>query len=120
MIIILESPSSILLRFGSKVRCDGLFLDLHGAMVTQGHDDGEGELLRRIRSAAPDLPIAVALDFEGLFFLILIAPVMVLFYLVFGTMGRDSARRAGPLASGLATGLVLAWALGVSFPLFQG
>ena len=66
------------------------------------------------------LGIAVALDFEGLFFLILIAPVMVLFYLVFGTMGRDSARRAGPLASGLATGLVLAWALGVSFPLFQG
>ncbi len=44
--------------------CDGLFLDLHGAMVTQGHDDGEGELLRRIRSAAPDLPIAVALDFH--------------------------------------------------------
>lgn len=66
------------------------------------------------------LGIAVALDFEGLFFLILIAPVMVLFYLVFGTMGRDAARRAGPLASGLATGLVLAWALGVSFPLFQG
>jgi len=44
--------------------CDALFLDLHGAMVTQGFDDGEGELLRRIRSAAPDLPIAVALDFH--------------------------------------------------------
>jgi microcystin degradation protein MlrC len=44
--------------------CDGLFLDLHGAMVTQGHSDGEGELLRRIRAVAPDLPIAVALDFH--------------------------------------------------------
>ncbi len=44
--------------------CDALLLDLHGAMVTQGHDDGEGELLRRIRAAAPDLPIAVALDFH--------------------------------------------------------
>ncbi|MDA0664421.1 MAG: M81 family metallopeptidase [Proteobacteria bacterium] len=44
--------------------CDALFLDLHGAMVTQEHDDGEGELLRRIRAVAPDLPIAVALDFH--------------------------------------------------------
>lgn len=65
------------------------------------------------------LGIAVALDFENLFFLMLIAPVLVLFYLVFGTMGRDVAVRAGPLSAGLALGVVLAWALGVSFPLFQ-
>jgi len=44
--------------------CDAAFLDLHGAMVTASHDDGEGELLRRIRRLAPDLPIAVALDFH--------------------------------------------------------
>ena len=44
--------------------CDALFLDLHGAMVTEGFDDGEGELLRRFREAAPDLPIAVALDYH--------------------------------------------------------
>ena len=44
--------------------CDALFLDLHGAMVTQDHDDGEGDLLKRIRAIAPDLPIAVALDFH--------------------------------------------------------
>ena len=42
--------------------CDAVLLDLHGAMVTQSHEDGEGELLRRIRAIAPDLPIAVALD----------------------------------------------------------
>ncbi|EHR73403.1 hypothetical protein BurJ1DRAFT_4617 [Burkholderiales bacterium JOSHI_001] len=42
--------------------CDGVLLDLHGAMVTQSFDDGEGELLRRIRAAAPGLPIGVALD----------------------------------------------------------
>ena len=45
--------------------CDALFLDLHGAMVTDRYDDGEGELLRRIRAIAPDLPIAVALDFHS-------------------------------------------------------
>src|SRR3546814_562430 len=44
--------------------CDALLLDLHGAMVTEGFDDGEGELLRRIRQVAPDLPIAVALDYH--------------------------------------------------------
>lgn len=44
--------------------CDALLLDLHGAMVTEGFDDGEGELLRRFREVAPDLPIAVALDYH--------------------------------------------------------
>ena len=42
--------------------CDGVLLDLHGAMVTKSHEDGEGELLRRIRSLAPGVPIGVALD----------------------------------------------------------
>ena len=42
--------------------CDALLLDLHGAMVTEAHDDGEGELLRRVRALAPTLPIGVALD----------------------------------------------------------
>ncbi len=45
--------------------CDAVMLDLHGAMVVQGYDDGEAELLRRIREVAPEVPIAVALDFHG-------------------------------------------------------
>jgi microcystin degradation protein MlrC len=48
-----------------RTGCDAAFLDLHGAMVTEGHDDGEGELLSRIREIVPDLPIAVALDFHA-------------------------------------------------------
>ena len=44
--------------------CDGVMLALHGAMVTETCDDGEGELLSRIRRVAPDVPIAVALDFH--------------------------------------------------------
>lgn len=45
---------------------DGIYLDLHGAMVTQSHDDGEGELLRRIRAlTGPDLPILVSLDMHA-------------------------------------------------------
>lgn len=45
--------------------CDAVMLALHGAMVTQSFDDGEGELLSRIRRLAPDVPIAVALDFHA-------------------------------------------------------
>lgn len=45
--------------------CDVCFLDLHGAMVTEDSDDGEGELLRRLRAMAPDLPIAISLDLHA-------------------------------------------------------
>ena len=45
--------------------CDGLLLDLHGAMVAEDFEDGEGELLARIRDVAPLLPIGVALDFHA-------------------------------------------------------
>jgi microcystin degradation protein MlrC len=42
---------------------DGVFLMLHGAMVTDFFDDGEGEILCRVRAAlGPDIPIAVTLD----------------------------------------------------------
>ncbi|MEM8790485.1 MAG: M81 family metallopeptidase [Pseudomonadota bacterium] len=45
---------------------DGIYLDLHGAMVTESHEDGEGELLRRIRRAVGDqVPIAVSLDLHA-------------------------------------------------------
>jgi len=44
---------------------DAIMLDLHGAMATRTFEDGEGELLRRIRTVAPTVPIAVALDMHA-------------------------------------------------------
>lgn len=45
---------------------DGIYLDLHGAMVAEDHPDGEGELLRRLRAqVGPILPIAVSLDLHA-------------------------------------------------------
>lgn len=42
---------------------DGIVLLLHGAMVTEAHEDGEGEILARLRAVVgPDLPVAVTLD----------------------------------------------------------
>ncbi|MEO3999435.1 M81 family metallopeptidase [Mesorhizobium sp. CAU 1732] len=45
---------------------DGLLLDLHGAMVAEHLDDGEGELLQRLRAiVGPSVPIAASLDLHG-------------------------------------------------------
>jgi microcystin degradation protein MlrC len=44
--------------------CDAVMLDLHGAMVIDDCDDAEGEIVQRIRRIAPQLPIAVTLDYH--------------------------------------------------------
>ncbi|MBO9678717.1 MAG: M81 family metallopeptidase [Acidovorax sp.] len=45
--------------------CDAILLDLHGAMVAEHTGDGEGDLLARLRAAAPGVPLGVALDLHG-------------------------------------------------------
>src|SRR4029434_1153615 len=45
---------------------DGVLLDLNGAMVCEGIDDGEGDLIGAVRAVVgPSVPIAVTLDFHG-------------------------------------------------------
>jgi len=45
---------------------DALYLGLHGAMVAEHVDDGEGELLARLRQKlGPNLPIVVTLDYHA-------------------------------------------------------
>jgi microcystin degradation protein MlrC len=44
---------------------DGIMLDLHGAMVTQSLEDGEGQFLKRLRAIDPVTPIAVSLDMHA-------------------------------------------------------
>jgi microcystin degradation protein MlrC len=44
---------------------DGVLLDLHGAMVVEGLDDAEGDLLAAVRGVVGSLPIAVTLDFHA-------------------------------------------------------
>ena len=93
---------------------------LADALITLG---GQAPLWQRLAARAgffASLGLALALDFGGLFFLLLIAPVILLFYLLYGLMGRWAARSGGAAGPGLALGLILAWALGVSFPLFAG
>jgi microcystin degradation protein MlrC len=45
---------------------DAVYLDLHGAMVAEHLDDGEGEILRRVRQViGKDLPLVVSLDLHA-------------------------------------------------------
>ena len=44
---------------------DGLYLDLHGAMVYEDFNDGETEILRRAREIAGDIPIVTSLDLHA-------------------------------------------------------
>src|SRR6202034_2715293 len=45
---------------------DAVYLDLHGAMVSEHFDDGEGEILRRVREIIGDkLPLVVSLDLHA-------------------------------------------------------
>jgi microcystin degradation protein MlrC len=45
---------------------DAVYLDLHGAMVSEHFDDGEGEILRRVRGIIGDtLPLVVSLDLHA-------------------------------------------------------
>lgn len=45
---------------------DAVYLDLHGAMVTQSYEDGDGEVLARIRRViGPDIPLIASLDMHA-------------------------------------------------------
>ncbi len=45
---------------------DAVYLDLHGAMVTTHHDDGEGELLARVRAlVGAAMPVVASLDLHA-------------------------------------------------------
>ena len=45
---------------------DGVLLDLHGAMVIEGIDDGDGDFIEAVRNfLGPDRPIIVTFDLHG-------------------------------------------------------
>lgn len=64
------------------------------------------------------LGIAVALSFEELFFLLIIAGVIVIYFLVYGMFSRWIYTATGhPAAGAIANAVAFAWALTAVFPL---
>ncbi len=58
--------ASLVGRLSEAMPVDAVYLDLHGAMVTEDFEDGEGELLRRIRAAVGlKVPIVISLDYHA-------------------------------------------------------
>jgi microcystin degradation protein MlrC len=52
-------------RLSELLPVDAVYLDLHGAMVSEPFEDGEGELLRRVRATVgPQTPIVISLDYH--------------------------------------------------------
>ncbi|WP_295454727.1 alpha/beta fold hydrolase [uncultured Thiodictyon sp.] len=63
------------------------------------------------------LVAAVALNLSQLFFLIIIVPAILVFFLLYGLIGGWIYRRTRhPLVGALAIGLAFAWAIAVTFP----
>jgi microcystin degradation protein MlrC len=83
----------------SKGGFDGIMLDLHGAMVTERFEDGEGELLRRIRALDAETPIAVAYDMHANLYEAMIANATVVSgYRTYPHVDiYDTAKRAGDI-----------------------
>jgi microcystin degradation protein MlrC len=44
---------------------DAVFLCLHGAMVSESHEDADGEILRRVRAIVGDIPVVATLDLHA-------------------------------------------------------
>src|SRR5258706_12162460 len=58
--------ASLVGRLSEALPVDAVYLDLHGAMVTEDFEDAEGELLRRVRAAVgPAVPVAISLDYHA-------------------------------------------------------
>lgn len=61
-----QIAGEILAGIKAVMPVDAVYLDLHGAMVTTHFDDGEGELLRRVRAlVGPETPVIASLDLHA-------------------------------------------------------
>jgi len=61
-----ERISGKIVEAASEQRPDAVYLDIHGAMVAEHVDDGEGELLRRIRQVVGQkVPVVCSLDLHA-------------------------------------------------------
>jgi hypothetical protein len=67
------------------------------------------------------LALAVALNVQRLFFLIIIVPVILVFFVVYGLFSGWVYRQTNhPLVGAIANAGALAWAIAVTFPLLAG
>jgi hypothetical protein len=89
--------------------------------LTRGERAARGGYVAAKLAFIVSLAIAVALDFERLFFLIIIVPLIVVFFVIYGLVSDWVYRSTRhPFVAGIATAIAFAWAIGVTFPLLAG
>jgi hypothetical protein len=95
-----------------------LVYTLANEWLTRGQSAPRGAGVASKLLFAGSLVLAAALDLERLFFLLIIVPVIVVFFVVYGLFAGWAYRRLRhPLPGALMNALVLAWAVAVTFPM---
>lgn len=103
-------------------RFDGILLGLHGAMVLDFCEDGEGEILRRVRaSSGADIPIAITLDPHANVSrqMCLLADIIVSFRTYPHVDMRESGRRAAEILHRTMAGDIRPRTICVSRPMLE-
>lgn len=89
--------------------------------LTRGAGARRGAQLLTRAGFLLSLAVAVALSLEELFFLVIIAVFVLLYFLVYGLIGRWIFRATGhPAVGGVVQAVAFAWALAVVFPVLSG
>jgi len=101
---------------------DGILLGLHGAMVLDFCEDGDGEMLRRIRdSVGSEIPIAITLDPHANVSrqMCSLADIVVSFRTYPHIDMRETARRAGAILQRTMAGEITPRTLRVGRPMLE-
>ncbi|MGB5337350.1 MAG: M81 family metallopeptidase, partial [Woeseiaceae bacterium] len=101
---------------------DGILLGLHGAMVLDFCEDGDGEILRRIRAALRrETPIAITLDPHANVSrqMCLLADIIVSFRTYPHVDMRETGRRAGAILQRTMAGEIKPRTIRVSRPMLE-
>jgi pimeloyl-ACP methyl ester carboxylesterase len=115
----MPSPGRVPLLAAMLIGTTAFFLSTE--WLTRGEHAARGGYVAAEAAFIVSLAIAVALDFERLFFLIIIVPLIIVFFVVYGLIsGLVYRRTRHPLVAGIASAIAFAWAIGVTFPLLAG
>lgn len=60
-----EIRAAVAVGLEAAGRLDGILLELHGALVAEGADDYEEDIVRLLRSTRPGIPIAAVTDYHA-------------------------------------------------------
>lgn len=88
--------------------------------LTRGADAPRGAYFFTKLCFLLSLAMAVAINLEKLFFLLIIVPVIVVFFVIFGLISAWIYRRTGhPAVAAVTNAILFAWAISVTFPVLE-